>query len=105
MKRGLKHLSLIVIMMVLAVAMLSSCGPKKPEPGEAQAYVKAVIDLMCTGDYDHSVELADIEEGKESETRDALIDQMVKEFSSEAKLSDEVTDSFKAFMVQALEKT
>jgi hypothetical protein len=105
MKRGLKHLSLIVIMMVFAVVMLSSCGPKKPEPGEAQAYVKAVIDLMCTGDYDHSVELADIEEGKESETRDALIDQMVKEFSSEAKLSDEVTDSFKAFMVQALEKT
>ena len=105
MKRGLKHLSLIVIMMVFAVVMLSSCGPKKPEPGEAQAYVKAVLDLMCTGDYDHTVDLADIEEGKESETRDALVDQMISEIGDKENLSDEVVSSFRDLMMAALEKT
>ena len=105
MKRGLKHLSLIVIMMVFAVVMLSSCGPKKPEPGEAQAYVKAVLDLMCTGYYDHTVDLADIEEGKESETRDALVDQMISEIGDKENLSDEVVSSFRDLMMAALEKT
>ena len=91
-------------MMVLAVAMLSSCGPKKPEPGEAQAYVKAVIDLMCTGDYDHEVNLADIEEGKESETRDAVVDQMIAEIGSQQNLNDEVKSSFRDLMLTALGK-
>ena len=92
-------------MMVFAVVMLSSCGPKKPEPGEAQAYVKAVLDLMCTGDYDHTVDLADIEEGKESETRDALVDQMISEIGDKENLSDEVVSSFRDLMMAALEKT
>ena len=78
MRKGPGRLSLIVLMMLMTVAMLTGCGPKKPAPEEAQAYVKAVLDLMCTGDYDHSVDLADIEEGKESEVRDNLIDQMMR---------------------------
>ena len=91
-------------MMVLTAAMLSGCGPKKPAPEEAQAYVKAVLDLMCTGDYDHTVDLADIEEGKESETRDALVDQMISEIGDKENLSDEVVSSFRDLMMAALEK-
>ena len=104
MRKGPGRLSLIVLMMLMTVAMLTGCGPKKPAPEEAQAYVKAVLDLMCTGDYDHSVDLADIEEGKESEVRDNLIDQMMSEIGSESNLSEEVTASFRDFMTNALGK-
>ncbi len=90
--------------MVMAITMLTGCGPKKPAPEDAQAYVKAVLDLMCTGDYDHSVNLADIEEGKESEVRDNLINEMMTQIGSESNLSEEVTASFKDFMMNALEK-
>ena len=103
--KKLRHLSLIILMMLITVSMLAGCGPKKPAPEEAQSYVKAVIDLMCTGDYDHSVVLADIEEGKETEIRDALIDEMMSAFGAESNLTDEVVASFKDFMVSALAKT
>ena len=91
-------------MMVMSAAMLAGCGPKKPAPEDAQAYVKAVLDLMCTGDYDHSVDLADIEEGKESETRDALVEQMIAEVGDKQNLNDEVVSSFRDMMMAALEK-
>lgn len=104
MKNGIGRLSLLVLMAVMAVSLLTGCGPKKPEPEEAQAYVKAVLDLMCTGDYDHTVDLADIEEGKESEVRDKLIEEMMAEVGDESNLSDEVTDAFRDFMMNALEK-
>lgn len=104
MIKRFKRALLIVLMMVMTVAMLSGCGPKKPAPEEAQAYVKAVLDLMCTGDYDHTVDLADIEEGKESETRDALVDQMIAEIGDKQNLNDEVEGSLRDLMVAALEK-
>ncbi|MBQ6438874.1 MAG: hypothetical protein IJJ06_01885 [Mogibacterium sp.] len=105
MKKGFKRLSLLLLMMLLTVSLLSGCGPKKPAPEEAQAYVKAVLDLMCTGDYDHSVNLADVEEGKETEVRDNLINEMMKGISSQSALNEEVTSDFMVFMISALEKT
>lgn len=104
MKNGLKRAAISLFALVMTAAMLSGCGPKKPGPEDAQAYVKAVLDLMCTGDYDHSVNLADIEEGKEAETRDALINEMMGTLASQSNLSDEVTASFTDFMVSALAK-
>jgi hypothetical protein len=104
MKKGLKKLLLIAFMTVMTAALLAGCGPKKPAPEEAQAYVKAVLDLMCTGDYDHEVNLADIEEGKESETRDAVVDQMIAEIGSQQNLNDEVKSSFRELMLAALGK-
>lgn len=91
-------------MAVMAVAVLTGCGPKKPAPEDAQAYVKAVLDLMCTGDYDHEVNLADIEEGKETETRDAVVNQMIAEIGSQQNLNDEVKSSFRELMLAALGK-
>ena len=104
MKKSIKRVSYIALMIVLAGAMLCGCSPQKPAPEEAQAYVKAVLDLMCTGDYDHSVDLAEIEEGKEAEVRDNLITEMMEGISSESNLSKDVTEDFTAFMISALEK-
>ena len=104
MKNRLKCLSLAVLMMVMSVTMLSGCGPKKPAPEEAQAYVKAVLDLICTGDYDHTVELADVEEGKESEIRDLLISQVTESISSQSSLNEENAEKFAVFLVNAFKK-
>ncbi len=104
MKKGLKRVSLIMLSMVMAVVMLTGCGPKKPTPEDAQAYVIAVLDLMCTGDYDHSVKLADIEEGKEAELRDNMISDLISDFASQSNLNEEVTNAFTAFMIKAFEK-
>lgn len=105
MKKGLRFFLLTLLMTVMAVAMLCGCGPKKPAPEDAQAYVKAVLDLISTGDYDHSVKIADIEEGKEAELRDDVVDSMMEKLGSEANLNEEVMNSFKDFMIHALEKT
>jgi hypothetical protein len=104
MKKGLKRISLALLMLIMAVSMLTGCGPKKPTAEDAQAYVQAVLDLMCTGDYDHSVKLADVEEGKETEIRDNLVNQMIAEFSTEANLSEDTAKAFSDFMIKALEK-
>lgn len=103
MKTGIKRLLVMALILLLAVSMLAGCK-SKPEPQDAQAYVQAVLDLMCTGDYDHSVELADIEEGKESGIRDGLIDEMMAQISAESKLNEDVSASFKEFMINALAK-
>jgi len=103
MKSRVRHISVIGLMIVLVISMLAGCK-SKPEPEDAQAYVQAVLDLMCTGDYDHSVKLSDIEEGQESGIRDSLIDEMMTQISSEANLSEDVSASFKEFMTNALSK-
>lgn len=105
MKKRFGRLLLLMLAAVMMIVMLSSCGPKKPAPEDAQAYVKAVLDLICTGDYDHAVELVDVEEGKESEIRDNIINEMMTGVSSQANLSEDVTKSFTDFMISALEKT
>ncbi len=104
MKKAIGRLALIALMMVMAITMLTGCA-KKPGPEDAQAYVKAVLDLMCTGDYDHTVKLADIEDGKESEVRDNLINEMMSEVSAQSNLNEEVTGAFRDFMMNALEKS
>ena len=56
MKKRSGRLPLLMLAAVMMIVMLSGCGPKKPTPEDAQAYVKAVLDIICTGDYDHAVE-------------------------------------------------
>lgn len=103
MRRVSKRVFASVLILVLALSMMTGCKAK-PQPEEAQAYVQAVLDLMCTGDYDHSVELADVEEGKEAAVRDGLIDDMMSQISAESNLNEEVSASFKEFMIAALAK-
>lgn len=103
MKKRLRQAFVIAMILLMSVPVLTGCKPE-PKPEEAQAYVQAVLDLMCTGDYDHSVKLADVEEGKESEVRDSLVDNMMTQISTESDLNDEVSAAFKDFMINALSK-
>ena len=103
MKRNSRSLALLLAVMVLAVSMLTSCS-SAPTAEDAKKYVQAVLDLMCTGDYDHSVKLADIEEGKETEMRDQMIDEALGELEGGVVLSDEVRGEFKDVLIEAFSK-
>ena len=89
---------------VLAASMLTGCAKKLPTAEDAKNYTKAVLDLMCTGDYDHNVKIADVEEGKELETRDAMIDDALKSIAGDAGLTDDVTAEFKDVLIEAFAK-
>ena len=106
MKRIYRTVSALLTAALLMTMLLTGCGETSSSSikGDAENYVKAVLDLMCTGDYDHEVNLADIEEGKESETRDAVVDQMIAEIGSQQNLNDEVKSSFRDLMLTALGK-
>jgi hypothetical protein len=103
MKRRIKTLSLIALSLILVIGMLSGCS-SKPKPEDAQAYVQAVLDVICTGDYDHSVNIADIEEGKEGELRESVIDAMLASFGAEQGVNDEVKARFKESLIDAFSK-
>lgn len=104
MKRKHTLTALLMVVMMLAVSMLTGCAPKLPTAEDAQNYTKAVLDLMCTGDYDHNVKLADVEEGKELETRDAMIDDALRSIAGDAGLTDDVTAEFKDVLIEAFAK-
>lgn len=101
MKKGLKRISLAVLMLVLVIGTLTGCGSSKPTADDAKAYVKAVLDVMCIGDYDHSVNLADIEQGTEGELRDQMVEEALANFGSENSISDEVKADFKECLIKA----
>lgn len=103
MKKKMKKLSLIALSLVLVTGLFAGCGPAKPKPEEAQAYVKAVLDVICLGDYDHSVIITDIEQGKEGEVRDDVIDQMLTALGGKG-ISDDVTNRFKDCLIDAFSK-
>lgn len=103
MKRNYRRTALLISVMLLAVFMLSACGSTGTGESDAQSYVKAVLDMMCLGDYDHSVKLADIEEGKETEARDAMIEDALD--SIEDDISDEIRQEFKEVLIDAFSKT
>ena len=52
MKR-VKQIAVLLLALCLLLA-LSACGDRGPKAADAENYVKAVLDMMCTGDYDHS---------------------------------------------------
>ena len=103
MKRNSRSLALLLAVMVLAVSMLTSCS-SAPTAEDAKKYVQAVLDLMCTGDYDHSVKLADIEEGKETEMRDQMIEEALDSLDGDVTLSDDVKAEFKDVLIEAFSK-
>ena len=104
MRKDIKRVLLMALMVVVTAGMLAGCGPKKPTAEDAQAYVKAVLDLMCTGDYDHSVKLVDVEEGTGVELREALVEETLGDIGAESNISDELIEGFKNFMLDALTK-
>lgn len=104
MKKGYKRILVMLLTAVLALSMLAGCGAKKPAPEDAQAYVKAVLDLLCTGDYDHSVQLADVEEGSENAIRDDLVNEIIASLGDENGLTEQTKTDFANYLISALEK-
>lgn len=103
MYKSIRKFAALLLAMIMVTVFAAGCGSSKPTADDAKAYVQAVMDLMCTGDYDHSVKLSDVEEGKETETRDNLIDAAVAGFES-AGIDEETKGLFKDYIINALGK-
>lgn len=103
MKKRIKKLSLIALSLMLVTGMLAGCGTPKPTPEDAQAYVKAVLDVICLGEYDHSVNITDIEAGTEGSLRDSVVDEMIDALGADG-ISDNVKSKFKDCLIDAFSK-
>ena len=75
-----------------------------PTAEDARAYVKAVLDLMCTGEYDHSVNMTDITAGEESTLRDDTIAATVASIGGSAGLSEDNQSGFTEALKEAFSK-
>ena len=101
MKKNIKRLAALLMVFIMVLTVMTGCS-KKPTAEDAKAYVQAVLDLLCTGDYDHSVKIADLETDGEGSERDALIDDMMTSVSAQLNLSSENEALFKEFLIKAL---
>ena len=95
---------LAVILALCIVSALSACAgkPNKPDAEDAEKYVGAVLDLMCTGDYDHSVNLADADELKS--TMEHAADVAMDDLVSQMNLSDDVVADFREVLLSMFSK-
>lgn len=73
---------------LLTGLLLTGCSDSSSIRDDAENYVKAVLDLMCTGDYDHSVTFADPESGNGSAARDAMIAEIVNNAAKDNTLNE-----------------
>lgn len=92
MKHLYKTAAALLAAAVLMTSLLTGCGASGPTEKDAKKYVKAVLDLMCTGDYDHSVTFSDVEEGDEQASRNAMIDSIVSSVAEENDLTQEQSE-------------
>ena len=101
MKNRIRTLAVLVLSVLMVMMFMTGCS-SKPTADDAKAYVKATMDLMCTGDYDHSVKLADVEEGNETAIRDEMIDEVITELTGSMGLDEDAANAFKDVMLKAL---
>ena len=104
MKNRVRSFLVITLSLLMALSVMTGCGAK-PTAEDAEAYVKAMLDYICTGDYDHSVKMPDFENELDGDAREALVKDKMAELAKDANLSDEVVDSFSELMLEALSKT
>lgn len=100
-----KRIALILAMLMTLVMFTGCAGSSKPTAEDATSYVQAVLDLMCTGDYDHSVELSDVEVGKEGEVREEIVQEIMSALEGEAGFTEENKQRYSDVMMKALEKS
>ena len=93
-----------VVLVLCIVLALSACAgkPKKPTDEDAEKYVKAVLDLMCTGDYDRSVNLADADE-LETAVEDT-VDEAINALTAQMALSEDVIADFREVLLTMFSK-
>ena len=106
MKRIYRTVSALLTAALLMTMLLTGCGETSSSSikGDAENYVKAVLDLMCTGTYDHSVTFGDVASGREQDSRDEMIAGIVSSIAKDndlnedqrARLEDCLTRAFSA---------
>ena len=101
MKKRLRTIAAIILSVLMVMMFMTGCN-SKPTADDAKAYVKATMDLMCTGEYDQSVKLADVEEGNETALRDQMIEEAVADLTGSMGLDEEATTAFRDVMLKAL---
>ena len=91
MKRIYRTVSALLTAALLMTMLLTGCGETSSSSikGDAENYVKAVLDLMCTGTYDHSVTFGDVASGREQESRDEMIAGIVSSIAKDNDLNEE----------------
>lgn len=91
MKRLFKTTAALLAVILLLSMLLTGCGEQNAVSikGDAENYVKAVLDLICTGEYDHSVTFADVESVKERASRDAMISEIINYVAEDNDLTEE----------------
>ena len=101
MKNRIRKLAVLTLSVIMVITFMTGCS-SKPTADDAKAYVQATLDLMCTGDYDHSVKLADVEEGNESAVRDQMLNEVMTEMTSTMGLDEDTANAFMDAMLKAL---
>lgn len=91
MKRIYRTASALLTAALLMTMLLTGCGETSSSSikDDAENYVKAVLDLMCTGTYDHSVTFGDVASGREQESRDEMIAGIVSSIAKDNDLNEE----------------
>lgn len=91
MKRIYRTASALLTAALLMTMLLTGCGETSSSSikNDAENYVKAVLDLMCTGTYDHSVTFGDVASGKEQDSRDEMIAGIVSSIAKDNDLNEE----------------
>lgn len=101
MKKQFRIPAVLLAVLIMTASLLAGCGSTGPTEEDARQYVQAVLDLMCTGEYDESVKFEDVEEGKELAVRDEIIDAQLASLAGSEGLDEETTEKFRAFLVRA----
>lgn len=91
MKRIYRTASALLTAALLMTMLLTGCGETSSSSikDDAENYVKAVLDLMCTGTYDHSVTFGDVASGREQDSRDEMIAGIVSSIAKDNDLNEE----------------
>lgn len=91
--------------LVLALCMifaLSACS-SKPKASDAEKYVKACLDIICTGEYDHSVNLVDADEM--GNAIDDAIDEALDTLTQGADVDEDIRQQFRDAMKDLFSKS
>ena len=97
----------IVFSLICIVAMgclLSACGKSGAAKEDAKKYVGAVLDLMCKGKYDSSVDLADLKEEEVSGFREEMINEMLASIVDETGMDEDAQNKAKDYIIKAFSK-
>ena len=89
--KQVKQIAVLLLALCMLLA-LPACGDRGPKAADAENYVKAALDMMCTGDYDHSVELTDVDEL--ASAADAGVNRVIDPMLQKMSLDGDVAEEF-----------